>query len=222
VPTWLARTLWGATALLVAMLAASAYSSLSVLRSVLGGAPGAAPAPELERPAEPPGALSRAAPAAAPRPVVPPAPAPAPTQAPAADPRPLVQPTPVLAGWETAPITSRALSMGRAGLDLERGIIKLRPELSKCFTEQGQLGYAGRPVPGVEHPEFSDPGSPVFQLEVEAVGGRMHISAAPVEVPSGASGATLACLQAGLSDLWVPTEGTSKAPRFKLRYRIDP
>jgi hypothetical protein len=57
---------------------------------------------------------------------------------------------------------------------------------------------------------------------VEATGGELRVVDAPVEVRAGASDATLACLQARLRKVRVPTEVVPPAPRFRLRFTATP
>jgi hypothetical protein len=207
----------GVGLVVLGLLAASAWSSLSVLGGLAGPSapPPPPPDPILQRAA----AMQRPAPTPAP----PVAPALAPSVASAGPPAraPLVPP-PDLEAWSATPLTQRASSIGRAGVDLEKGLGMLHAELAPCFTPQGQASYVGRPALGVENPDADDPGSPVVTLQVEAYQGYLRVAGAPVQVRSGASDATLACLQARLSNVQVKTDATPKAQRFRMRYMINP
>jgi hypothetical protein len=201
----------------VGLLAASAWSSLSVLGGLAG--PSAPPPP----PPDP--ILQRAAQVERPAPAPPVASAPA--LAPAASPaaplaRSQLVPPPDLEAWSATPLTQRPSSIGRAGVDLEKGLGALHAELAPCFTPQGQASYEGRPALGVENQEADDPGSPVVTLQVEAYQGYLRVAGAPVQVRSGASDATLACLQARLLNVQIKTDATPKAQRFRMRYMINP
>ncbi len=202
---------------LLGLLAASAYSSLSALGS-LAAAPAPAPAP----PAAADPILARAERPPPPAPA-PPAPAPALAPVPAAPPaRQPLQPPPGAAAWEAAPRIQRPSALGRAGVDLEKGLGKLHGELAPCFTAQGQAKFNGQTVLGAENPEADDPGSPVLSLYVSYSGGVMRVEEAPVEVRSSASDATLACLQARLRNVQLPTDAVPKAERFRVRYNVFP
>jgi hypothetical protein len=124
--------------------------------------------------------------------------------------------------WEATPIAGRARALGRAGVDLEQELLELRAPLSACFTSEGQSRHLGRPVAQVAAPAIDDTGSTVVVLQVEAQRGELRILGAPVEVRSGATDATLACVQDTLHDVRVASAATPPGPRFRLRFTVAP
>lgn len=128
--------------------------------------------------------------------------------------------TPMPGSWEATPIAAQGRALGRAGVDLEQGLQDLQAEISRCFSKAGQSGYAGRRVLEIKNPEGDDTGRTIVVLQVEADRGELRISEAPVEIRSGASNATLACVQDKLRNVSVSSSAQVPAHRFRLRYAV--
>jgi hypothetical protein len=209
---WLAWAAAGAALAVVAAVALSAYSALSALS---GLAPGAGASSDALPAVTSTSGATPGIPLEAPGPALVPV-----SQQPEQQAQLLPPPAP--GSWESTPLAQRGRAMGRAGVDLEQGLLELQDSLSVCFTRQGQASYQGQPVLEVARPQGDDTGSTVLTLQVVASGGELRVVDAPVEVRAGASDATLACLQARLREVRVPTEATPVAPRFRLRFTAAP
>jgi len=208
----------GVGAVAASALGVALYSSVSTLGSLLSPAPeGRAPeivAPRPRAPAEGRAAVDG-----------PPAERPAPP-----DPQPQrmeqqqaqLLPPPEPGSWEATPLAARGRALGRAGVDLEQGLLEYQDALSRCFVAGARAGDEASPVQEVAHPAVDDTGSTVVVLHVVASGGELRVVEAPVEIRAGASAATLGCVQATLRQVRVASDAPPTSPRFRLRFTVSP
>lgn len=207
----------GVGAVAASALGVSLYSSVSTLGSLLGLAPeGQAPEIAAPRPGAPAEdrAVVDAPPAERPPPLGP--------QPQRPEQQAQLLPPPEPGSWDATPIAARGRALGRAGVDLEQGLLEYQDALSRCFVAGARSADEASPVQEVAHPAVDDTGSTVVVLHVEARGGELRVVDAPVEIRAGASATTLGCVQATLRQVRVASEAPPPSPRFRLRFTVSP
>lgn len=161
-------------------------------------------------------------PVVSPGPVTDPARPPLPALAPTPEVRQELLPPPVAGSWDATPIVGRARALGRIGMELDERLTEMQPVFAECYTKAQQARYADHAPEVMENTTADDPGSPLFVLQLEATVGAVRVVDAPLELHSGASNATIACLQDKLRGARFSVQGEPPARRFRLRYPISP